>query len=293
MKSFASTLTLAAALLVTRPSDACSLEARPSPFPAFLSAGATLEVPPNVALFDGHCIASAIATTRDEPLTLLLGRTVTRPMLEPASGTSLIGSACGRGTLVVMGAADRAAPSEVVLDRVRTIRVRNPSSGAGFGCPELDTLEVHFTTRDDRTPAASLGMLAFVGGTVEEVSTMRVASLVFSPALARPGTPGVSASATHVFRAWLGNNGARRGITPFDLASPMCFSLASMDLAGNVSARSVPRCVDTVNPSDPTVEFVQGSGCSVRGPSRTPSTLGWLAMAAGIVTVIARRRRTR
>ncbi|MDP3278684.1 MAG: hypothetical protein Q8Q09_26070 [Deltaproteobacteria bacterium] len=294
-KSFAAiALALAISQVIASSAEACTLAQRPLPFPLSLRSGAMLEVPPNVVLFSGSCLTLPNGSVRDEPLSMLLGQTALRPMGDLMEGTLLSApTRCGAWSLSVTGPADRAAPSEVVIDRVRTIRVRNPNTGAGFSCSQPDTLEVYFTTRDDRTLAASIGMLAFVGGTVEEVSALRAASIVFAPELAAPAGAGVPSS-THVLRAWLGVNGARQGITPFDRTAPMCFSLASMDLAGNISARSVPRCVDTVSPSDPTVEFVQGSsGCSVRGPMPTRSAFPCFALLASIVAVSVVRQRVR
>jgi MYXO-CTERM domain-containing protein len=99
-----------------------------------------------------------------------------------------------------------------------------------------------------------------------------------------------------VVRAWLGLNGLRAGNQSFDRPGPMCFSFAAFDRAANIGPRSVTRCLNTTDPNDPSVEFVQGSaGCSVHASTGVgdKGAAPWLAMIALIGAGTTRRRAKR
>ena len=67
--------------------------------------------------------------------------------------------------------------------------------------------------------------------------------------------------------AFLGFGGGRSG-NNFN-RSNLCFTLAAVDEAGNVGARSSPRCVDTVAASG--ADVVKGTPCSAPGCTSAPA----------------------
>ncbi len=276
-------LSCAALVAATRDAEACSLIELPRPFAQH---DTEIALPANGAIFDSTCWSSGVAAARDERLSSLFGRTVQRLSPEPAVGTTFASSTCQGRSLRVASSVDLAAPSQVVIDRVRTLIVRNPASGAGLGCPELDSLEITMTTRDDVATDAQLGVLAFVGSDAASVDQATVATAVLSPEVLGDKL---------VVRAWLGSNGRRAGGNAFDRAGPVCFSFAAFDRAANVGMRSVTRCINSSDPSDPTVEVVQGrGGCSVRAASgRSDGASSWLTAIALAGAWIARRRASR
>jgi MYXO-CTERM domain-containing protein len=284
---FAGALSVVALTFVSSDARACQLRNLLTPYTDHLQREDDASLPANGVVADVRCFADGIPATRDERLSALFGIHLRRFASEPAVGATFASPICPGRLLRIASTADLVAPSQVVVDRVRTVLVRNPDLGREANCPELDMLEVTMAARDDVATVAQLGLLAFIGADTAAVDSATTPSMVLSPDVVGDRL---------VVRAWLGLNGLRAGNESFDRPGPMCFSFAAFDRAANIGPRSVTRCLNTTDPNDPSVEFVQGSaGCSVHASTGVgdKGAAPWLAMIALIGAGTTRRRAKR
>lgn len=70
----------------------------------------------------------------------------------------------------------------------------------------------------------------------------------------------------------------------------LCFTLASVDDAGNISQRSESVCVDTTDKSAQMTEVVSGQGCVNLGCSTTLTSAGVAAVLPMLLLAWRRKR---
>jgi len=162
-------------------------------------------------------------------------------------------------------------PSKPVLSEPNTRLIRGGCDGSGASCPELDLFTVKVAATDERTAAAQLRFVASFGSSAVDASAAPQ-TLLFDADFSDPGQ----------IRAWLGQ-GKSRSETGFS-RSMLCFTVAAVDEAGNVSDRSDALCADTVSETAATTTVVQGSPCGLLGCgcSSGAGSLALLALAAGL-----------
>lgn len=120
--------------------------------------------------------------------------------------------------------ADVEAPHQVLIDDV-AVKI-------GAGVCGIDVMTIRVTAHDTTTPAASLRFVASFGETAE-LAAAAEPELIFD-----------ASSPTEISVPLVGESRFDRG--------PICFTLAAVDAAANVGARSKAECVDTS----------KASGCS-------------------------------
>ncbi|MFZ5442604.1 MAG: hypothetical protein ACOZQL_21525 [Myxococcota bacterium] len=168
---------------------------------------------------------------------------------------------------------DAQAPGQVVVQGVEvTLFTGTPCDGSGASCPQLDMLRVTLAASDDRTPADGLRYVAAFGATEAEAAAAP-AELLFTHDL----------TATNTVSAYLGLNRRRSG-AGFQRQT-LCFTLAAVDGAGNVGARSSARCLDTTTTEGATLQ--PGVACSLPGCS----TSAWSPLALLAALALRRARR--
>lgn len=165
---------------------------------------------------------------------------------------------------------DTVAPGAVTVGAPTVHLVRNGCDGSGAACPQLDRVEFSVAASDDQTGPDELRYLAAFGATEAEATTA-AGSLLFKADL----------DDTARVTAYLGFGGARSG-RDFSRAT-LCFTLAAVDVAGNVGPRSSPRCVDTV--SEAGAQVTDATPCGGTGCASAPAN----ALLA-VLVLFARRR---
>jgi hypothetical protein len=173
---------------------------------------------------------------------------------------------------------DTTAPSTPQVNFKELILVQNPCDGAGSSCPQLDYVRFSITASDDTSKVDALRYVGFFGQTEAEVSAASAPEILFRADYSDPTQ----------MTASLGFGGAR---TPTALAlrqfskNIVCFSLAAVDEAANVSPRSAPQCINTVDAS--IAKVIRGTACG-RG---CDSSGGVLFAVTICLTFVPRRRR--
>lgn len=221
----------------------------------------------------------------DEALTATWGLEVRRPA-SPLSPGALYeptedcpSSPCRH--VLSIGAADTTPPSTPDLT-VRTLLVRDPQGAGAFSCPDTDALELVIHATDDTTPAEHLSIAAYVAPDVVALAARTEPDLIFAFDPGPADEPPTTATIT------LGESvGRQRDGAPLRVAGPFCFAVAIVDWAGNVGPRSTPTCLDTTDPSDPTVVWVASAGCACQG-GRGGASFGGVVLVVG---ALLRRRR--
>jgi MYXO-CTERM domain-containing protein len=280
---------LAGLALAARPADACSWGPGPEGtprFPWFIESGF-----PTNGLFastlewhypDGR----VLELVPDDALSARFGLSIRRPATPLAPGTILkpdehCPSTTCNWQLVVGDGADMTPPPAPTVS-ARTLLVQDPVGAGGLSCPDTDSLELTIVGDDDTTPRAHLGLAAFIAADETQLAAKTTHDLVFGYDLGPSDVPTI---ATIV----LGESvGRMRDGEPFRSPDRFCFALALVDWAGNVGPRSTPTCLDTTDENDPTVEWVESSGCGCRTSGRPGS---WLVVLAFGFVVRRRRRR--
>lgn len=153
-------------------------------------------------------------------------------------------------------APDLVAPSMPELT-VHTLLVRDPEEYGAWSCGDTDNLEIQISVSDDIVPIDRLGFAAYIAPNAEEVALLTTPSAVIGlySFEARDGfavtTVALGDAVGHV----------RTGPSPFVSEDPICFALAAFDRSGNLGERSYVSCVDTDDPDDPSVIWVDSTGC--------------------------------
>jgi len=200
---------------------------------------------------------------RDDDFSEQLGLEVRRPAAgELAAGAVYFTTedcpetgACDH-RLEVADGPDLIPPERAVIAELRTELVRDPVDTGAFSCPDLDRLVIDVDGDDDTTPREHLTMVAYIAEDEAAAATREEIDAAFGYDLGPPGRPLVSTIA-------IGEAVDRsRDGEPFRAAGRFCFALALMDWAGNLGERSEVRCLDTTDPDDPTVVWVEGQGCA-------------------------------
>lgn len=184
---------------------------------------------------------------------------------------------------------DLVAPSMPELT-VHTLLVRDPDGAGGWSCGDTDSLEISISVSDDMVPIDRLGLVAYIARTPEEVGMLTTPSTVMGLDYSYEPRDGFATS-TVVLGDAVGH--VRTGDSPFVSEDPICFSLAAFDRSGNLGERSYVSCVDTDDPDDPSVIWVDGAGCGCE--SGAGGGLGTALLVAAVALTLrgtgrARRR---
>lgn len=145
---------------------------------------------------------------------------------------------------------DTEVPSKPVISALQVRLIEHGCNGSGASCPDLDTLTMTVTASDAYTSAQSLRYLAAFGDTAAAAENAAF-SVLFEPDI----------SQADKITAFLGFGG-RREEADFS-RTKLCFVLAAVDDAGNISARSDGQCVDTTDVNAPTTQRVAGHPCTM------------------------------
>ena len=174
------------------------------------------------------------------------------------------------------GGMDTQPPGRPTLSDLQVRLVLNPCRGDGASCPDLDVLTLSVSASDERTPADRLRYLGYFGGSASEVDAAQP-EILFSPDWGRSST----------LSAHLGLNRERsgRGFSRENL----CFALATVDEAANVSERSDVLCVDTTDERSSSAVVRQSSPCG--GPGCGGLRLFGAMPLAMVALVLLRSRR--
>lgn len=189
------------------------------------------------------------------------------------------------GMMMTIGAPDVTPPTRPELT-VHTRLVRDPDGVGWYTCGDADSLEIQVTAFDDMTAIGDLGAVAYIAPTVDELAAMTTPTHAmgfrWQTELPARIEIGLGEAEGHV----------RRGSDPFTGPDPFCFQLAVFDAAGNLSERSLPECVDTDDPDDPSVIWVEsmGCGCQADGGSGLGALL-LVALAGSVLRETGRGRR--
>jgi hypothetical protein len=189
------------------------------------------------------------------------------------------------GMLLTIGPADITAPTKPELT-VHTRLVRDPASPGAWSCGDADSLEIQVTVTDDMSPIRDIGMVAYVAPTLAELPAMTTPTHAIGLGYDAAGSfaiieIGLGEASGHI----------RGGSDPFTSPDPFCFSLAAFDAAGNLSERSDPVCVETDNENDPSVVWVESTGCGCQSTAAGPSSLLLVAIVALVIRGTGRARR--
>jgi len=177
---------------------------------------------------------------------------------------------------LVDGGSDTAPPVKPVVSGLVVTLFRNPCDGRGSACPQLDTLKMTVSTGDDHTPVERLRYVAYFGATSADVVSAVNPQVIFSPDFTSPNT----------ITAYLGVNRLRSG-DGFRKAT-LCFALAAVDEAANVSERSDATCVNTID--EGTAVMVDGAPCVLGcGGCSGAGEVPFVLLAVG--ALLRRRRR--
>lgn len=178
-------------------------------------------------------------------------------------------------------------PARPTIETLEVLLTKDPSSGGGFGCSDVDTVQMHITAPD----AGPAFVVFYFGATSDEALNVAAPEkYVGACAVGR----GYDVSAT----AGESEGRARANQGGFSRSGRYCVSAAVVDLAGNVGPRSEPQCFATDDEHDPHVHFVDSENhflCFCRsGPGSVHAGgAGALGLFAVAGVVLARRRRSR
>ena len=290
---------VAGILLSSAPASACSLEQRPLPM-RLAPAARDGQVPRNVVFSppasrgnldtenyfwstDGVAVdlqedreLSAILQF-DEPYASL-STTVFRPLeeLDPGDGiAACYRDSCGDELAIVTDSVDESPPERPEIKQVLVTLYDNPALGKGTFCPELDYIEVDISSSDDTTPLELMRVLIYAAPTEEAVEELR------SPEAGVSGELLEDDPSVLRVESWLGLDSKRDSYySPFSRGEDVCFSVAMMDWAGNVSERSEVECINTRDPEASYARVVEGGGCGCNSGDGRPSLPAGLVLAA-------------
>jgi len=239
--------------------------------------------------FEWTTLTGPLVLEDDDALSLRLGMTVRRPSSPLIPGRIYQATECYQGgtcNLVVGAGPDMTPPSRAAISSLRTLLVRDPEGVGAFSCPDVDSLEIKVEGSDDTTPPEFLAIGAYLGDTPAEVLANTQIDVSFGFDYAAPGEPLLST-------VYIGESvERRRDGEPFRAAGRFCFAVALIDWAGNIGERSDVQCLDTTDENDPTVEFVESTGCGCSAPA-DPSGATPFVLAFLVSVRAARRRRAR
>lgn len=291
-------LLLACVVALPAPARACSCSNTPGPRATPALPWFSADAFPTNGLFTSSlewhdATGRRFALVPDAALSASLGFDVRRPPSAPTEGTTLFpdDDCPSTGTCrhaLVFGAPDTTPPSVADLVDV-TVVLSDEAPATGSSC-QVDALVLEVAGTDDRTPMEELATVVFLGTT--EAEAMSITAPAMGLAYDR-GAPGRTLVSTVVLGA---AEGHRRDGGPLRSVGTFCFAAALMDTAGNVGARSVPRCLDTTDVADPAATVVpydppcSGAFCAA-SPGRASShgLLGVLGLA--LTALLVRRRR--
>lgn len=256
--------------------------------------------PADAPWIDGD--GNPVELVRDDDLSALASTghpwaiNVFRPAIPLNEGATYTGPSCSSAAHdcgFVVGVADTAAPDAPVIDSVVVRYVTNGHDGGAAGCPDLDVMNLQLALEDDRTASNELVLIAYVGDD-EAAANSADAGYVWMPTEWNDPDPGDGLAFAQVLLG-VAKNHERSG-EHLRAAGPMCFTLAAMDRAGNVSERSEAVCLDTTDPRDPLVERTRADhgpfGCATgSGSAATPLLI--LLVGFGLTTTSRRGRERR
>lgn len=288
MKTLVLVAVVFAQLAQTAPAEACSYGLGPPSPPRY--PWWTADGFPTNGLFasslEWESVSGPLVLVEDPQLSARIGMTVRRPQEPLVAGriytaTECTGNPC---PLAVAGGPDLVPPERAVISSLRTLLVRDPEGTGAFSCPDVDSLEIVVDGVDDTTPRDMLAIGAYLGATPAEVAANTDIDVTFGFDL---GPPNRQLTST----VYIGESvNRRRDGEPFRAAGPFCFSVVLIDWAGNIGERSEVECLDTTNPDDPTVEFVDSTGCGCSSPA-DPGGAAPFVLALVFVSVRSGRRR--
>lgn len=237
-----------------------------------------------VSSLEWRSSAGPLELVEDAALTALWGTRVRRPTMPLPSGAVFEATECAAPCvheLRVGSGPDVSPPSPAKLIDVRTLLVRAPDPGGAFSCGDTDRLEITISGADDNAPTDELAIAGYVGADEPEIATHSAPDIVFGSDYDAPLRATI----------WLGQSaGRQRNGLPFRASDRFCFAVALVDRAGNVGDRSGTTCLDTTDPNDPTVVWVDSEGCGCHG-TRGGGSPVLLPLALWVVVDIRRRRR--
>lgn len=284
-----------------RAAQACSCSTMPGPTrtPASPWFSAT-EFPTN-GLFTSSlewrdASGAPLPLVRDAELSEALGYEVRRPAAAVAPGSVFAPTddcpARGecRHALVFGAGPDTSPPSAAELIDA-TVLFAEDAPESGTSC-QVDSLVLEVAAVDDSTPRDELVTVVFLGATEDEAASAESFSLGFAY---DGGAPSRRLISTIVLG---GAEGHQRDGGPLRASGTFCFAAAMMDWAGNVGPRSAVRCLDTTDPSDPSVQPIaydppcSGAFCAIgHGARGSRAALGLVLLVALGLLARAKRRR--
>lgn len=236
-----------------------------------------------VSSLEWRSSAGPLELVEDAALTALWGTRVRRPTMPLPTGALFEATECAAPCvheLRVVSGPDVSPPSPADLIGVRTLLVRDPDSGGAFSCGDTDRLELTISGVDDNAPTDELAIAGYVGADEAEVAAHAAPDIVFGSDYDAPLRATI----------WLGQSaGRQRNGLAFRASDRFCFAVALVDRAGNVGERSGTTCLDTTDPNDPTVMWVESEGCGCQ--STRGSGGAALVLALWVVADTLRRRR--
>lgn len=178
--------------------------------------------------------------------------------------------------------ADYAAPEKPVLSNPLFTLERERIISRALPCGSApNTFEFDLDVTDEGSASnQDLVILAYFGRSAQLATSAETAQMAFMMSSWAEPAERITAY------VWEGNTEG------FTTSVEFCFAVEVMDLAGNVSPRSEPMCV---NPTDRRAPYVTGSGaggCSV-GASGSSSSSPWSLALLGFVLLGARRKTRR
>ncbi len=291
MKALVLVGVVVAQLAQSAPAEACSYALGP-PSPPIYPWWSADNFPTNglfSSSFEWTTLTGSLDLAVDQALSLRLGMTVRRPTSPLLPGRIYQATECYSGgscNLVVGAGPDVTPPSRAVITSLRTLLVRDPEGTGALSCPDVDSLEIKAEGTDDTTPPEFLAIGAYVAATPAEVLAKTQIDVTFGFDRGPPDDPLLST-------VYIGESvDRRRDGEPFRAAGRFCFSVVLIDWAGNVGERSEIECVDTTDENDPTVEFVESTGCGCNAPA-DPGAAAPFVLAFLFSVRAARRRRAR
>ena len=231
--------------------------------------------------------AGPLVLVEDPQMSTRIGMTVRRPQDPLVAGRIYTSIECHSGVcpLQVAAGPDLVPPSRAIVSSLRTLLVRDPEDAGAFSCPDVDSLVIVVDGTDDTTPPEMLAIGAYLGATPAAVAANTDIDVTFGFDYRSPDEPLIST-------VYIGESvGRLRDGEPFRAAGPFCFSVALIDWAGNIGERSEVRCLDTTDPDDPTVEFVEGTGCGCNAPASPGGATPFVLVALYLSVRSGRRRR--
>lgn len=156
------------------------------------------------------------------------------------------------------------------------------AGGGPVDCPNIESMTFDVEASDDRTPAQNLRLAAYIADDEDALAAATEPAVVWQPWHMDAPPPEIYVG------LGIGGEHERDG-HHFRRAGRYCFSISAIDMAGNISERSEPQCIDTTDESDSRVVLARGCGCVAGGD-------GWRGAPWMLLAVMVgwrRRRRSR